>query len=218
MTNADSLTQDFSTKDHLSNELLVRMLDDELSGSEAVLAESHLAQCERCRERYQELHLISVKVESAVTGFMADDSHEDRRILAERLDLREHQNRVPVSRRFVSRLRWGMAIAATLAIGILFLPEWKHPKKSTQISGSNLQLNLEVDGESFVSLPYSNPDLPVSASHIVQMRVPVSSLADAGIVFEPISSQASRPDDSVLADILFGVDGQPRGVHVLSAE
>jgi len=47
----------------------------------------------------------------------------------------------------------------------------------------------------------------------------VSSLSDIGIVLEPVVSRVSRPDDaSVLADVLVGSDGQPRGVHVLSTE
>ena len=41
---------------------------------------------------------------------------------------------------------------------------------------------IEVGGETFVPLPYSNPDLPVNESRIVEMQVPVSALNDIGIV------------------------------------
>jgi hypothetical protein len=75
-----------------------------------------------------------------------------------------------------------------------------------------------VDGESFIPLPYSNPDLPIAAHRIVQMQVPVSSLADAGVHFEAISSEVSSGDESVLADVLLGIDGQPLGIHVLGAQ
>ena len=77
---------------------------------------------------------------------------------------------------------------------------------------------LEIEGESFIALPYSNPDLPISSSRIVQMQVPVSSLAEAGVVFGPISNTAAAADRSVLADVLLGLDGQPLGVHVLEIE
>ena len=77
---------------------------------------------------------------------------------------------------------------------------------------------LEIEGETFVPLPYSNPDLPVPSHRIVQMQVPVSSLADAGVQFEGISNVASGADQSVLADILLGIDGQPLGVHVLGTQ
>ncbi len=77
---------------------------------------------------------------------------------------------------------------------------------------------IEVDGETFVPLPFSNPDLVSSGPHVVQMEVPASSLAEAGVVFEPLSSQTLAPDRSVLADVLLGVDGQLLGVHVLNSE
>jgi hypothetical protein len=75
---------------------------------------------------------------------------------------------------------------------------------------------FEIDGETFISLPFSNPDLPVNARRIVQMQVPVSSLAEAGIVVEPIANRVAQPDYSVLADVLLGLDGQPLAVHVVS--
>jgi hypothetical protein len=50
------------------------------------------------------------------------------------------------------------------------------------------------------------------------MQVSLSSLADIGIVLEPIANQVSGSDRSVLADILMGADGQPLGVNVLNVE
>jgi hypothetical protein len=117
------------------------------------------------------------------------------------------------------RFGWGMAIAASLALGILVAPRPKRTPEPKQSSVMTTQSNtFEVDGESFVALPYSNPDLPMSASRIVQMQVPVSSLADVGIVLEPVSNEGSGQDRSVLADVLVGTDGQPLGVHVLGLE
>jgi hypothetical protein len=60
--------------------------------------------------------------------------------------------------------------------------------------------------------------LPLNAPHIMQMRIPVSSLAAAGVSFEPSSSEVSPGDDSVLADVLLGIDGQPLGVHLTGVE
>jgi len=67
-------------------------------------------------------------------------------------------------------------------------------------------------------LPYSNPDLPASAPRIVQMQVPVSSLANIGISMEPAVNEILNQDRTVLADVLLGADGQPLGVHVVSWE
>jgi hypothetical protein len=118
------------------------------------------------------------------------------------------------------RFGWGMAIAASLALGIIIAPKPK-PQVSESTSLARVVPGasgaIEVDGESFITLPYSNPDLPSVAPRIVQMEVPISSLADIGISLEPISSQANQ-DRSVLADVLLGADGQPLGVHVVSWE
>src|SRR5579884_1466361 len=92
-------------------------------------------------------------------------------------------------------------------------------QQSPAVRAPEAQSNaFEVAGELFSPLPYSNPDLPIGAPHIVRMQVPVSSLSDAGIVFEPVSNQTLTADSSVLADVLLGMDGQPLGVHVLGVE
>jgi hypothetical protein len=113
-----------------------------------------------------------------------------------------------------------MAIAATLAIGITFAPRTRRVPSVDQPAPRHARSNdtFEVDGETFALLPYSNADLPVSAPHIVQMRIPVSSLAAAGLTLRPISSEVSTGEDSVLADVLLGIDGQPLGVHVAGVE
>jgi hypothetical protein len=102
-------------------------------------------------------------------------------------------------------------------VGILIVPKHRdEPKPSS--AAISMTDSLEVDGETFIALPYSNPDLPLGASHIVQMQVPLSSLADIGIVLEPVANEISGVDRSVLADVLVGTDGQPLGVNVLSFE
>jgi hypothetical protein len=119
------------------------------------------------------------------------------------------------------RFGWGMAIAATLALGIVLAPRQKTQGKESspaQEQATAISSDIEVDGETFIALPYSNPDLAASAPRIVQMQVPVSSLADIGIALEPVSNEVLNQDRSVLADVLLGADGQPLGVHVVSWE
>lgn len=209
-----------SNGDHLSEDLLVRALDDELPRGEVIEIELHLSRCEECRRRHQELRSLSAHIESAVAGFVPEDMGEQRARLVQTLDERERGSALPGKQRLLRSFGWGMAIAATLTIGILLAPRWNHGTATGGVVTRQMQANgsFDIDGETFIALPYSNPDLPVAASHIVQMQVPVSSLAEAGIVFEPISNRVSAPDGSVLADVLLGVDGQPLGVHVVGPE
>jgi anti-sigma factor RsiW len=206
--------------DHLTNELLVRAMDDELPESEAALITAHLSQCKECNGKHRELTLVSSQVETLVSALSVDASYSERESLKDRLHLQQ-QPAVSAQRaeKVLRRFGWGMAIAATLAIGVTFVPQTKRVPRTDQPAASQSRSEtFEVDGETFVALPYSNADLPLSAPHIMQMRIPVSSLADAGVSFEPTSSEVSSGDDSVLADVLLGIDGQPLGVHITGIE
>jgi anti-sigma factor RsiW len=206
------------SNNHFSNGWLIKAIDDELPDADADEMESHLAGCESCRRRYQTLRQTSASIESAVAAGGIDFSEERRSRLENELDSRELAARAPSTSHVLRRLSWAMAIAAALAFLLLFAPQWKQSVRSTGQAAAAQPSAFEVDGESFVALPYSNPDLPLNASHIVQMQVPVQSLADAGIVFEPISNEMAAQDRSVLADVLLGMDGRPLGIHVLAAE
>ena len=206
-----------NTPDHLTNDLLVRALDDELSDIENALVESHLPGCEHCGQNYAALRLLSGRIESAVASAMPEALEADRDLLAERLETVCIQP--PAVKNYRRAVRWVVPIAAALLLAF-FIPRLAHVSKQNQIAASQYRpgATLEVDGETFVPLPYSNPDLPMSAPHIVEMQVPVASLASAGLVFEPVSNGTTASERSVLADVLVGLDGQPLGVHVLSVE
>ena len=215
----DHVSPDRVSPDHVGNDLLVRSIDDELSPSEVALLESHLAHCHDCRRRRQELRSLSVLIEKAVAVSAPVASNDGRESLARCLDTRRRSLASLRPRKTVQRFGWAMGLAATLTLGILIAPHFRQHRSTDIAAGQSQSASaLEVDGETFVRLPYSNPDLPLSSPRVVQMQVPVSSLADAGIVFEPVSTEMSAPDRSVLADVLLGIDGQPLGVHVLSVE
>jgi hypothetical protein len=208
MSNRDHLA------DHLCAALLVAAIDDELPAAEAASVASHMSDCEVCAQRYHALRQISTRIESAVAAAPVEFSEQQRERLERQLESREVS--LPTGRQpdVLRRLSWAMAIAAALAFALMFIPQWKRSAQTTQASLP--PTSFQLDGETFVALPFSNPDLPLNTSHIVRMQVPVSSLAQAGVVFEPISSEMYAQDRSVLADVLLGIDGQPLGVHVLS--
>jgi hypothetical protein len=207
--------------EHLTQDLLIRSLDDELSAEEAVLVESHLSECETCQQEIEALRTLSVRLGAMVTCMCTECTEEARDLLSRELEARELGPVTPQTRgNALRRLGWGIGFAAAVALIALFVPWSNHRNSGSSTDAVVAQANgtIEVDGETFVALPYSNPDLPVSAPHIVEMQVPVASLADAGVTFEPISAEAANSDGSVLADVLVGLDGQPLGVHVLSAQ
>ncbi|HZS56930.1 MAG TPA: zf-HC2 domain-containing protein [Bryobacteraceae bacterium] len=204
---------------HISNDVLVRFLDDESPAAEAAAVEQHLSVCAECKQKYHDFGGVSRSIESFVNGssprFSATE--RDELVLLLKTDLRPQAR----SQKELRHFAWGMALAASLAIGLILAPRFKNSGVDHSLGVQDVAQSaslLEVDGETFVPLPYSNPDLPVAAHHIVQMQVPVSSLADAGVHFEAISNEISSSNDSVIADVLLGIDGQPLGVHVLSVE
>ena len=205
---------------HLSEALLIRAIDDELSGSEILLVESHLTGCIECQRRRREALALSSALETAIIAAPVEVGSNDRESFLLKLRAREDKELAPHSaKRFVWRLGWGMALAASLVLGVLLIPQRRQPKAvPVNPVQASLPASIEINGETFVALPYSNPDLPVNTSHIVQMQVPAASLADAGVVLEPVVSHAVPSNQVVIADVLFGIDGQPLGVHVISAE
>jgi len=207
---------------HLSEDFLVKLMDDELSPSEVINARAHLAACDECSRAQKELQNLSGDIEALVSASSAAMPDRDRGRLVRAIETREvaaqvvarSQNPATIFRRF----GWGMGLAAMLALGIMLAPRTKERIIAETPPMAEQTTTLEVDGENFIPLPYSNPDLPISSSRIVQMQVPVSSLTAAGIVFEPVSIGASSADRTVLADLLIGTDGQPLGVHILGVE
>jgi hypothetical protein len=212
-----------SGQDHLAGPMIVRAMDDELAADERLQVAAHLAECETCRREFETLAGVSRHLKAAMNGFDVEASTDEGARRREQLmALMEAREKTvmdqPSASRVLRRFGWGMAIAATLALGIIVAPRSKSPNGAVSEPAASYSNSLEVDGETFIPLPYSNPDLPMNAPRIVEMQVPLSSLAGIGITLEPISSQVAEQDRSVLADVLVGTDGQPLGVHVLSAE
>jgi anti-sigma factor RsiW len=206
--------------DHLTNDLLVRAIDDELPESSAALVRSHLSGCAECSRQYQEFLTLSSGLESLLFEARAGAAYSERESLKQRLEPSDGEKAASKGpEKVLRRFGWAMAIAATLAIGVTLAPRNRSASKSNAVTAtSQVSSSFEVDGETFVPLPYSNADLPLSGPQIVQMRVPASSLTSAGIPYGAVQSEASVGDGSVLADVLLGTDGQPLGVHLIEYE
>jgi len=203
---------------HPNEELLVRYLDGELPEYEFIALRSHLGSCTGCRRRQDGLARLSASLEEVISREPVNHPPRSRATLAAAMRTTDkavyaHQSPGRVLRRF----GWGMAVAATLAFGILLAPRSnKIAQPRVPETGRVASASIDVNGETFIAVPYGNPDLPVNDARIVEMRVPVSSLASAGIILQPLANDSA--DATVLANVLLGMDGQPIGVHVLSAD
>ena len=213
--------------DHLTDDLLIRDLDEEVSATEAARMESHLAICNDCKRRYQRWHSLSINLKSLLDTIPGDTATRHRDVLERRLRAQEGATVArAVPEKVLRRLGWAVGVAAALIIAILVLPQATRTTNShsrisnpTTVRAEQVSTGMfEINGEAFTQLPYSNPDLPLSAAHIVRIQIPIASLAIAGVKFEPASYEVSRPDRSVAADVLFGMDGQPLGVHIFNEE
>lgn len=208
-----------SGQEHIDNGRLIGFLDGELSDSDFEAARRHLASCLLCRTRRDEFANLSGEVEALVSASPTPDVLVVRNRLAQSLT----PEKAPENGRrlfAVEHFGWRIGLAAALALGVLFAPHFLRFGSGGLVpagsAGPPRGMSINVNGENFVALPYSNPDLPLSAPQIVEMQVPVSALAAQGLLIEPAGGAAS--DRTVLANVLLGIDGQPLGVHVLAGE
>jgi hypothetical protein len=193
--------------------VLIRCLDGELEAQELNQVQTHLESCAQCREQQQAYEALSNELDTALSAVPVAATWQERASLVRAMtESRAKSN----AGRVLWRFGWGMAVAATLALALLLAPGRKIGVPVQSIAVAKRQISsLDVNGETFMALPYSNPELPLNTSHVVEMQVPVSALAEAGIAFEPGTGEAG--DRMVPANVLLGIDGQPLGVHILGA-
>jgi hypothetical protein len=209
-----------TTSEHPEDGLLIQYLDGELPEHQFARLQLHLASCSQCRSKQDEFVRLSNRVESLVADTVVERPGDSRANLARALV--GEGSATPASEtttKVMRRFGWGMAIAAGLAAAIVVIPHGNRMDKPDSVAKTPVVTSpssIYVNGESFIALPYSNPDLPLNAPRIVEMQIPASSLASAGLFFEPIANGVA--DRTVMANVLLGLDGQPIGVHVLSAE
>jgi anti-sigma factor RsiW len=109
---------------HLTNDVLVGLLDDELSRADALAAEEHLNVCAKCRQRYHDIEDVSRSVEQFASGISAQYSDSERDELLLLLNTEQH---APARRpqKVLQRFAWAMALAASLAMGVLIAPHFR---------------------------------------------------------------------------------------------
>ena len=138
-------------------------LDNELQGEERVAVETHLQQCESCSSIFQrELSFINAIRES---GPLHVASPALRVRVQETLDgakLEETDAEVVST----SRLRWGLAIAATLLVLVLPVVVWRAINRSRQMTPSSFAL-MAAD----THLRHSRGQLPLEIETATPQRI-----------------------------------------------
>ncbi len=210
---------------HLSEDLIARVVDDELTPTERLYAEGHLAVCAECRQKRSEWAEIAEQVQDVVLDQEPVVPANARQRLANVFYRPESHRPVPVRQESPAWWRWGAvaAIAASLAFLISLPPVrthlselWNPAGHAAQTAASQIESEPGLgDAErTFIPLPYSGLQLAEGEEEIVRVHMPVSALANAGI----ISAGAYAENSWVDADLLLGLDGQPQGIRLVNAD
>jgi anti-sigma factor RsiW len=192
---------------HLSDEQIVKALDSELSSVEQTPVDLHLASCEECLERYEAYSAVSETISRAMDAVPVAGARAARAQLTERIN-----ESSPRQRRHWRRFIWAGAAAACFAL--LLLVAGYRTQTRHQVIQQAASRPEASRASSFIRLPYSDPALPLESADIVRVQMRVSTLANAGIIRLPPNAN----DGWVQADVLLGMDGEPYGIRLVSAQ
>jgi hypothetical protein len=184
---------------HPSNEELLRHLDGELPRDSTPALERHLEACADCRQQSVRLSAVSGKVaEHAAALLDCHSAVRQRRTLIAAL---ERQAETPPFAWSAVTVRAALAAAACviLAVGLSSVVS-KPPTGAPQMAG-----------DVFIALPYSDESLSGEGAVVLQVELPRSAVALAGM---PVSDGPS--DGRVKAEVMVGADGLARAIRFLN--
>jgi anti-sigma factor RsiW len=209
---------------HLSEDLIARAVDNELTPTERLFAEGHLAKCTACRQKRSEWAEIAEQVQDVVLEQQPVVPANARQRLLTALGERQPEHIEPTRKEAPSWWKWGgvAAAAASLAVAVSLpsvrtpLSELWNPGPAKEAAAAQIanQPGVGDPERRFIPLPYSGVALAEGEEEVVRVQMPVSALANAGII-----PQGAYADNSwVDADLLLGLDGQPQGIRLVNAD
>jgi anti-sigma factor RsiW len=209
---------------HLSEDLIARIVDNELTPTERLFAERHLAVCTDCRKKRREWAEVAEHVQDLVLGQEPVVPANARQRLVSALAQR-HPAAVLTPQEAPAWWKWGAvaAVAASLAFFVSLPPVRTHLSDVLNPSGTRTQMaatsgvnqfNAEETERNFIPLPYSGVALAEGEEGIVRVQLPASALANEGIIPPGAYAENSLVD----ADLLLGLDGQPQGIRLVNAD
>src|SRR5262249_28065639 len=140
-------------------------LDGELAADAARELDTHIMECANCRDRLRRLRAVSAAVDQYSTAFVASAPAGLRQDLM--AAMRERQDKG--TKRLYAMLA---AAALILAAGIGFLVS-RPPKAPVRVP--------HMVADAFIDLPYSDENLSGEGAVVLQVELPRSAVALAGI-------------------------------------
>jgi anti-sigma factor RsiW len=210
---------------HLSEDLIARVVDDELTPAERLFAERHLAICTACRQKRREWAEVAERVQDLVLEQEPIIPANARQRLVSALAQRDPAAAVSIRQEAPAWWKWGAvaAVAASLAFLLSLPPVRTHlsgllNSRATKVQTADARATNLASAEdaerNFIPLPYSGVALAEGEEEIVRVQVPVSALANEGIIPPGAYAENSWVD----ADLLLGLDGQPQGIRLVNAD
>jgi anti-sigma factor RsiW len=176
--------------EHLSTEMLLRHLDRELDAAEQSRAGAHLAACPECRTGLAKLRAVSNEIDEYAAELLVPEGPEQRRALIAALD------RPMVMRPRKTYAMIAMAASVLLAVSLSVPTRVQAPAPKAP-----------PPNDTFIALPYSNPNLSNDGAVVMQVEVPRSAVAFAGV---------PAGDGPVKAEVVVGVDGLARAIRFVN--
>jgi hypothetical protein len=215
---------------HLSEDLIARTVDDELTAAERLFAERHLAVCVVCRQKRREWAELAESVQDLVLEHEPVVPAGARQRLLDALEQRQPAGTPRVDTQVPRREApawWRPGALAALAASLAFvfsLPPVRtrlselgnpagHNARAVANSANDQQATDDLGGN-FIPLPYSGLALAEGDEEIVRVQMPASALADEGIIPPGAYAENSLVD----ADLLLGLDGQPQGIRLVNVD
>ncbi|HTS66992.1 MAG TPA: hypothetical protein VMH28_33435 [Candidatus Acidoferrales bacterium] len=182
--------------EHPSAELLLRRLDAEVPPDELAALDEHMADCGECKQQYDKLRAVSVAIGEYSAGLLEPPPAGQRRTLVAAIDGRA------AARRKSTYATLAVAASVILTAAAVFLmPKGPAPEPPA----------ADVAAGAFVALPYSTVNLSAEGAVVLQVEVPRSAVALAGM---PVNNGPA--DGRVKAEVLVGADGLARAIRFLN--
>jgi len=195
---------------HPTEAQLVRALDGELEGPEAVEIAGHMESCAACRGEWERLKRISeeiVEYHHALRGRRSARSFA--RVLVPVLAVAAlllialligRPNRTsPLTRQVAARPAVESRIAPVVS---------QPPARQVSTRARRRPAPSATETAMFIELPFSDSALPLADATVVRVEMPVEELRLAGLTVD-----GRQPGSMLQAEVLMGIDGLPRGIR-----